>query len=295
MAKKTRRVIVAVRGDTHAGHAGGLLNPETLLPERDLGENGQTVIAGWRRAELRPVQGRLWQWHEQDREKIRELAGKDEIILLDMGDMTQGVKYSDDLGMAAISDQVFAAQWGFAPWLDMPNVRAAFLVNGTGSHTLGGTTETMLTMLLKGQHPKTRIEIVEHWLLSVGGYTIDVAHHGPGPGIRAWTRGNVWELYLRSILLDELALGHELPDMALRGHMHALTYGRAIHQAGGQVWELPGWITAPYCFIGQYAQQVGRSPGGMMVGMLAFEIVDGRLIGTHPFSHVIDLRVTEAV
>lgn len=136
---------------------------------------------------------------------------------------------------------------------------------------------------------------MQHWLLDAGGAKLDIAHHGPGQGIRAWTRGNVFELYLRSMLFDALALGNEIPAGVLRGHMHSLTYRRSIHQVGNRIWELPGWITAPYCFIGAHAQQAARSPGGMAVGMLALEIQNGKIFDWHPFAHSVDLRIRESV
>lgn len=293
---KHRRVIVAVRGDTHAGHSGGLCNPETQLPELDISPDGQVIIAAWNPVSLRPVQARLWEWHEQDRGEIEALAGRDDLILFEMGDLTQGVKYLDDLDKPSISEQVFGGMWNLAPWLEMKSFRGAFLVNGTGSHTWGPDgSESLLTMLLKQRYKGRRIDIVQHWLLSVGGFRFDVAHHGAGAGIRAWLRGNVFDLYLKSILMDCLMNGTERPDMVLRAHVHTPTKGVGRLQSGGQVWELPGWISGPYCFIGGHGQQAAKSPGGMTISMMAFEIVDGRLLETHQFTRSVDLRVKEAI
>jgi hypothetical protein len=75
--------------------------------------------------------------------------------------------------------------------------------------------------------------------------------------------------------------------------MHEFTYAHAIHQVTGRVWQLPGFIVPPYCFIGSHAQKVMKSPSSMGVGTLAFEIVGGSLYKWHAFTHFVDLRTEE--
>lgn len=293
MTRYTRKII-AVRGDTQSGHAGGLCNPETQFPEIDINAEGTAVISGYSSPDINPVQRRLWEWSEQDRSNVRTLAGKDEILFVEMGDMTQGARFTDDLQETSLSRQVIISYYNSLPWLELPTVRRMRAVKGTGVHVWGeGSTETILTLLLQKQFPKKNIHIADHYLLNVDGFLVDVSHHGPGPGIRNWTRGNAFELYVKSILMDDLNAGRQPPNLVLRGHKHEFTTAHALHQVMGKVWHLPGYIVPPYCFIGSHGQKAVNSPSSMGVGTLAFEIVDGKLLETHAFTHWIDLRTEE--
>ena len=293
---KLTRKIIAIRGDTHPGHAGGLVNPDTLIPALDLSDDGKWVVTGWDTPHLSPLQRRIWAWHAQDMENIRALAGKDEIIFLDMGDMTQGNIFKDDLAEALLSTQYFISKWNTSVWLDIPNVKKVRMVKGTGVHVWGeGSTETMLTHYLRAEYPKKSIEISDHYLLNVDGYLLDMAHHGPGPGIRNWTRGNVLDLYARSILRDDLDAGSTPPNVVLRGHTHTFTWRPVGLQAGGKAHKLDAFITPPYCFIGSHARKVTQSTSRMSVGLLALELVNGRLLDFHPFTHTVDLRNREVL
>lgn len=283
-----------MRGDTQSGHSMGIVNPETVIPEIDLNPEGKRVVVGYRHPDMRPIQKRLWAWSEEDRQNISKLAGKDEIAFLEMGDLTQGNRFTDDLAETALAPQVIMSDWLMRPWLEMKSVKQAYVVKGTGVHVWGeGSTETILTQLLKNRYPKKSIKIASHYLLSIDGFLMDVAHHGASAGTRNWTRGNMLRLYSESILRDCLDLRQPVPHALLRAHYHEFTYARAIHQTGGSVWEFPAWITFPYCFIGSHGEKAVKSPNSMGVGTLAFEIINGKLYDWHKFGHWVDLRARE--
>lgn len=290
-----KRTIIAIRGDTQSGHAGGLVNPGTEIPEFDIDDEGERVFAGYRNPELRPIQKRLWKWHTQDLENITNLANGDPLIWLEMGDLTQGNVFKDDLAVNNLSEQWFISFWNTKPLLEMPNVKAMYIARGTGVHVWGeGSTETMLTAYLKISYPGIKMAITDHWLLNVDGFLVDMAHHGPGAGMRNWTRGNAFSLYAKSVMMDDIDLGNPVADVLVRGHKHEFTYCRPIHQVKNKIWEMPAFITPPYCFIGSHAQKVMNSPSFMGVGMLALEVVNGKLHDFHPFTHFVDLRAKEA-
>jgi hypothetical protein len=291
-----KRTIIAIRGDTQSGHAGGLANPNAELPDFDIDEEGNTILTGYRNPELRPIQRHLWKWHTQDLENINNLANGNPIVWLEMGDLTQGNVFKDDLAINNMSEQWFLSFWNTLPLLDMPNVKAMYIMRGTGVHGWGeGATETMLTYAFKTRYPDKTIRITDHWLLNVDGFLLDVAHHGPGAGMRNWTRGNAFQLYAKSVMMDDIDLGNPIPSVLLRGHKHEFTYCRPIHQVKNKMWEMPAFITPPYCFIGSHAQKVMNSPSFMGVGMLALEIINGKLHDFHPFTHFVDLRAKETV
>jgi hypothetical protein len=294
MTKKFNRKIIAIRGDTQSGHAGGLLNPEAMFPVVGIDASGKAVVEDYEEAKLNPVQRQLWKWSEADRESVQALAGKDEIVFIEMGDMTQGVRFTDDLAETSLSRQMLSSFYNSLPWLGMDHVHTMRAVKGTGVHVWGeGSTETILTLLLQKEYPKKDVKIADHYLLNVDGYLLDVSHHGPGPGMRNWTRGNAYELYVKSILLDDLNAKRIPPHVVLRGHKHEFTYAHAIHQVQGAVWQLPAFIVPPYCFIGSHAQKATNSPSFMGVGTLALELINGRLLDWHAFTHYVDLRTEE--
>lgn len=293
--KKYKRKIIAIRGDTQGGQAVGLRNPETQIPDIEIDENDQVKVS-WRTDELRPIQKTLWKWHEQWRGDIQKLAEGDPIIFIEMGDMTQGNVFKDDMEEVSLSGQYFISKWNMIPWMEMPSVKQVYITKGTGVHVWGeGATETMLTHYLREMYPKKKIEITNHWLLNADGFTLDVAHHGPGAGLRNWTRGNAFELYAKSVMMDDIDLGLPVPNVLLRGHKHEFIYRRTIHQVKDKIWEMPAFITPPMCFIDSYATKVVNSPSFMGVGMLALEILDGRLHQWYPFTHYVDLRTREIV
>jgi len=169
-------------------------------------------------------------------------------------------------------------------------------VKGTGVHVWGeGSTESLLTFMLQKEYPKKDIQISDHYLLNVNGCVLDISHHGPGAGMRNWTRGNAFELYVKSILLDDLNAPRTPPNVILRAHKHEFTYAHAIHQVNGQVWQLPGFIVPPQCFIGSHAQKVMNSPSTMGVGTLALELINGKLYQWHALTHYVDLRTEEVL
>jgi hypothetical protein len=290
-----KRTIIGIRGDTQGGHSGGLLNPDTLLPDMEIDEEGN-VVTGWRHVELRPIQKRLWQWHSQDLEDIKKLASGDPIVWLEMGDLTQGNVFRDDLSIVSMSEQWHVSRFNTMPLLELPNVKAMYVTRGTGVHVWGeGSTETMLVTQLRREYPKINIAITSHWLLDLDGFTLDIAHHGPGAGIRNWTRGNAFELYAKSVMLDDIDVRQTHPSALVRAHRHEFIYRRPIHQVKNRVWEMPSFISPPYCFIGDHAQKVMNSPSWMGVGMLALEVINGKLHDWHPFTHFVDLRAREVV
>ncbi len=289
-------MIIAVRGDTQTGDASSLLNPETPIPAYEIDDAGERVQVGIRNPELRPIQDRLWKWHEQGREDIGKLAGEDPIVLLEMGDMTQGNRFSDDLAENNLSAQVIESIWSVKPWMDMPNLISVYVTRGTGVHVWGeGSSETLVTGNLRLMYPDKKVQIADHYLLTIDNFTIDIAHHGPFPGSRNWLKGNVVELYAKSVMMDDIAAGKQPPNAMLRAHFHEMIYRPVVYQAGGNCWEMPTWITPPYCGINSHAVKVAKSPARMGVGLLALEIVNGKLYDWHKFTHVIDLRAREVV
>jgi hypothetical protein len=100
---------------------------------------------------------------------------------------------------------------------------------------------------------------------------------------------------MRSILIDETSYGGVTPDVILRGHKHEYTRAWAWHQVGGRYWECAGIITPPMAYINAYAVAATQSISRLSIGMVALEVINGKLHQVHPFVHFVDLRKLEII
>jgi len=284
-----KRVILAVASDKHGGHKLGLLNPRTILEDEDRKGN----LIQWT-PDLKSFQEYLWEIHKEHIKKTKELAGKDEIIVIDNGDLTAGNKYPHEQVSTRISDQFDIAAWNLRPWLDLKNVKTVRITKGTGAHTFGeGSSEITIQRMLQGWYPKKDIRTVYHGLAKIAGMRVDYAHHGPGTGSRNWLKGNEARYYMKSFVQDELDLGNAPPDLILRGHYHAYVEEYLIKIVNGHRYRIQMNILPSYCGIDDHARQVTKSKYILQHGMVCYEIVDGKILDTHPFIETIDIRTKE--
>lgn len=283
---KHRRIILAAEADHHGGSKGALLNPETQLSSYD--EKGrplkpQPVI-------LNESQTYLWELRQQNIKKTLDLAGNDEIMVIVNGDITQGNKHPGLLISNRVADQILIAEANMRPWLQHKNVNNLRVAVGTAAHNfLAGTSEVLLWDKFQSEYPKKDIKVVYHGDAVYNGLQVDYAHHGPGPGIRNWLKGNVARLYLQSLMLDCVVRHIEPPGLVLRAHYHVPV--RAFNELNGCV----GWlyILPSYSMLDDHATQSAQSPGFITHGMVAFEIIDGELVSQHKFYQEIDVRSKE--
>lgn len=294
---KYKRFILVPVGDKQAGHNGALVNPEASIPDVELDRSTMTrIIMGYRHPELSSLQKDMWKWHEKDREEIGKLAGKDSIIYIGMGDETQGGIFKDDLKDVSLSAQYFISYYNMLPWLNMKQMKGAYFAKGTAVHLWGdGDTETILTHRLNNEFKHIPVKMSPHWELNFDGFRVDVAHHGPGVGMREWTKGNTLRLYTKSLQDYLHNNGKPIPDLLLRAHFHQPICEVVTKNLDTERFRTDAWITPPQCFIGGHGQKVTQSVSMMHIGMLAFEIVNNRILETHEFMHSIDLRVEERI
>lgn len=285
-----RKVLVAF-GDTHACSRLGLMNPDVVLYDED--ERGELVA--WTPTPT-AVQRWLWGHYQQDMARALEIAGDDELVVVHNGDLTWGAKYMSELVSTSKADQLLIAAANLAPWLAHPNVRAMRLVHGTGSHAFGeATAEQLVAEQLRARFPEREISALRHGLLEVAGVGVDVAHHGPTPGVRAWTAGNQLRHYTRSLLWDDLSRGVTPPRVVIRSHYHTYTHVVEVVQFGEREWEADAYVLPAYCGLTEFGVQATRSAYLIGCGLLVLELEDGRLVGRHPLHRVVDLRRREAL
>ena len=196
--------------------------------------------------------------------------------LIHLGDIAQGLKYIDGLSQTRFADQLAIARANFEPWLAIKRLRSRTIVSGTGAHEGGeGSAAEIVATVWQAQG-------MMHGLIDIDGLLIDVAHHGPGVGIREWTRGNVARLYL----LDRLMSDDPPARVYLRAHRHEHVRV-TVHRRQGTA----DLVVSPaYQLPSAYVRQVAQSPSAAICGMVALEVTDGRLTDVVPMLHKVDLR-----
>lgn len=286
-----KRVILAVASDKHGGHKLGLLNPETILEYEDSAGN----LIEWT-PELEPFQQYLWNLHEEHVKEIKKLAGKDEIVLIDNGDLTAGNKYPHEQVSTRIADQFDIASWNLYPWLDLKNVKTLRITKGTGAHSFGeGSSEIIVQRRLQERYPKKDIRTIYHGLAKIGEILVDYTHHGPTTGSRNWLKGNEVRYYMKSLVEDELDLGNPPPDLIIRGHFHEYIEEYLVKMFQGKRHKIQMNIIPSYCGIDDHARKVTKSKYILQHGMVCYEIVNGKIFDTVPMFNTIDIRTKEII
>ena len=283
--RKAGRRVIACLSDTHCGHRLGLLNPETVLWQED--EKGDICEY---RPELGPMQQYLWPLYQQHIEKVAQIADGAEVVLLVNGDLTQGTRYIEGCFAVTLFDQVQTAVYALKPWFEHEGLRLGpvRIIRGTPSHTQDGSSESMIAALLAERYPRQDVQAYHHGLIKIGGLGFDVAHHGPGGGIRIWTKGNVARHYLTSLILSEITANRMPPRVVLRSHFHRFVWETI--RRWGLVADLI--VTPSYCGMNGHGRQVTRSVHTQQHGLVAFEVEGGQVHIT-PLVEELDLRTCE--
>lgn len=288
MAKKYNRKILATMSDPHNGHILGLANPETELQDDD---------GRFYNPELNGYQLYLWnKIYLPAIENTIKLAEKDDIVLLELGDSTQGNKYPNEQMTTRMADQLRLAKWSFIPWLQHKNVKTIRLTKGTGSHVFGeGSSEILLEDILSDKYPKVDIRTVYHGLAEIAGITTDYAHHGPGQSKRKWLEGNTARYYLRDKMWKDILAGNKPPDLFLRGHFHEYIKEILEMQLGKDWYESMLVVVPSLCGISDFARQATKSVYQITNGIIVFEIINGKIYETYKFIETLDTRTKESL
>lgn len=280
---KYKRCILWGISDPHAWFKLGLLNPETKIHDPQGKEVGVNLTSS---------QQFLWEVLLQGKQEVTQLAGKDDIHVFSIGDITHGNKYISEQVSTQVSAQIEAAMWNFSAMLDIKNVRSLRMAVGTPSHAFGeGSADVLVSEQLKWKYPKLNIRVMYHGLCELSGVQIDFAHHGPTVGRLPWTKGNGVRNYLKAMLQDDFNHGRPLPDLVLRGHYHEY-----VKEWGGfndhEAWMV---VMPPMSLLGDFGTQAMRSINYVAPGTVAFEIINGHLHNIHPFTRTLDIREVETI
>jgi len=268
------------------------MNPDVTLLDQD--EKGELVPYT---PPLGALQTRLWQWYSEDVQRVKDLAGTDEIVYIHQGDVVQGHKHAVLQVGQRHANQLLIAVANQAPILSLPNIREARFVAGTEAHDgLGASEVISVVEVLRAKYTGVRFKVLYHGVLDIGGCKIDYAHHGPHPGSRKWLEGNGLLWYLRDIVLSEWTDNTRIAARVLtRAHQHTYRHAPFCTTLKGTEYQFDAYLLPSWCGIGDYARKVTRSAMSQSFGMLALEIIDGELVSTHPMVHYLDLRTEESL
>ncbi len=285
------RKIIAIRSDIQGGSSYGLLNPKTMLCRED--KEGNPFYAP---VQLNPIQEYLWEIDCEAREKVFALAGNDEIVYIENGDMTQGNHFSDGLVSGKEVDHVQIAVDCIVPWIENKNVRTVRLTKSTGVHAFREhSADVSVTNDLKRMYPKKDIRLVGHGRLNVGGVLIDYAHHGPPAGVRSWLKGNLMRYEVKSIMDTCMKDGREVPHIIARAHKHERVEEWVTEWRMDERVKCVGITTPPMQMLNEHARKVTSSEQRVTHGMVAIEVEDGRVVDVHWFAKTKYIPVDETL
>jgi len=247
------------------------------------------------RPELTATQVHLWGLRQSHITKVIEWAGDDDLLVFENGDITHGNKYPGHLVSNRAGDQYIIARDNLDEWPARRNVTMRLCV-GTAAHNFGeGSTELVVSEMLRERHHELDLKVLYHGLAQVRGVRVDYAHHGPSPGIRDWTQGNVARLYLRSLVNADIKEGKEPPHLVVRGHYHQYCREMVETRYNGH-WHQSWLVILPsYCGMDDFGHKATRSKAYQHHGMIAWEIIDGELGRMMRLVKVLDLRTKETL
>ena len=283
------RKIVALMGDGHSGHLAGLLYPETIVKtyDPDAGADGRMDLD----LSPTPLQEDCYNTFSKSWQNIKQLAGKSEIIVVDNGDYVQGGKYEEGLQVKTIDQQIDVAAQAKQIIYQDRSVKQVYMTFSTPSHAfLRNGSDVKLIDKLRESYKRVKFSLSHHYLLNVGGVKIDVSHHGPGPGAREWTKGNILKAMTKSRIYELDRHGFEVPDVFCWAHVHTPQIELHTDWKEGKRRDIYGLITPPLSWMNHYARKATKSAPVLAMGMFALEIVDGRVAHVHDFMDWYDVR-----
>ena len=237
----------------------------------------------------------LWELLDEKLGEVASWAGGDEIILLHTGDATQG----DRFGEAAIegvtkSDQRKIAASNIAYICKrLPNVKKARLITGTLVH-VPDCAEARIAASLR-QDTGLDVQSAHHERLNISGAVIEVAHHGPHPGTRDWTRGNVALYHLRSRIYEDRRQGVRPADAYIYGHFHQFVSVPHEDEWLNERRMLRLVVAPSMVGLGHFARKVAKSPAFITHGLVGYEIMNGGISQVVAFKRTLDLRKEETL
>lgn len=286
------RQLLLVLSDTHGGSDVGLCNPATKLWEK--------YDKSLQYPNLSKTQRLLWEAFNRHIGTARDIADGDPVIVAHLGDMTHGGVFLDDVIEPRFTGQYQIAKWNMYAITDnIPNIRAILIVSGTNVHTFDGSVEYVLADYLRLKMGFD-VSCYPHTVLRIGSTTHDLAHHGPAPGKRVWTKQSTASSWLKSMMIREIMGGKEPSTVTYRGHFHewvpTITHREyAVADDGWHQYESHFQFVPGYSGLSDHARKATKSESMVTWGMVMVEIIDNKSLTFYPLIDVRDTRVREEI
>jgi hypothetical protein len=289
LSSPLRRCVLQI-SDMHSGGDLGLLNPACVL----IRANDDGSVEEWT-PELTPTQRYLLALLDEKLGEVADWAGDDEIILLHTGDATQGDRFEEAViaGVTKGDQRKIAASNIVYICRRLPNIKKVRLITGTLVHVPDGA-EARIAADLR-QTTGLDVQSAHHERINISSAVLEVAHHGPHPGTRDWTRGNVALYHLRSRIYEDRRQGVRPADAYIYGHFHQFV--SVPHE---DEWlnerRLLRLVVAPSMVgLGHFARKVTKSPPFITHGLVGYEITNGGISQVAAFTRTLDLRKEETL
>lgn len=283
------RTIGLCIADTHGGFKLGLMNPEVELYDSD--EEGNLIPYT---PNATAVQRYFWQLLLDGCEAVKLLAKGDPIVVIHFGDATHGDKYPKTLVTTEMADQPIIAISNMKPILTLPNVRSFRLTAGTDAHNFDdANAEKLIINNIKLLYPDINSELVTHGLGNIDGLEIEYAHQGPFTGSRSHLKGNIAHQYLRDKMTSELIAGRTPPRLYGYGHYHEWIWVTETISVGNTDYTSTLFVMPSFNFPNLWTTAATRAQSRFTHGIIALEIVDGKLVDYKRFTRTIDRRTKE--
>lgn len=285
------RTITLLISDTHGGFKFGLMNPEVKLYDQD--EEGRITTYT---PKPTAVQNYFWKLLMKGCEAVEEFAHGDPIVVMHFGDATHGDKYPKTLVTTEIADQPVIAVSNMQPILALPNVRSFRLTAGTDAHNFDdANAEKIIIRAIKLLYPDIDCGLVTMGLANIDGVEIEYAHQGAFPGSKFHLKGNVAHQFLRDRMTSELLSGKKPPRLYVYGHYHEWGMVTEMVSIGDKDY-ISSLITMPsFNFPNLWTTAATRAQSRFTHGIVALEIIDGKITDYKRFTQTVDRRTKEVL
>jgi hypothetical protein len=248
--------------DAHSGLKVGLMPPKVIEGE---GTQFQRTI----------YRGKTQKWLGKKWDKAHDVifdGTADEVIIFIMGDAVHGLKDTAGIWTGSLKTQKDAFIETHLAWANKAS--CTYCIRGTRWHVGDdGIVEDQIAQEL-GCYKLKSFHKME---VEIQGVRFMLAHKGPRPGSRAWTRPNSMFHTLKDRHITALQLGLEPADVYLWGHYHEYVPGFIEAEGPWGAKIISGYVLPAWCTPNEYALEHVGNLEVADVGIVYFDVEDGKV------------------
>jgi hypothetical protein len=270
------KTVIAIPEDTHCGSTLGLILPKQW--QRKDGDNYNPNKI--QRHIIAPQWAKVW-------ERVAELRKRARLIVVHDGDAVEGtVKTTTKLVSSRNDEQeaihVDCMDWALKKAKFKPKTDLLYYVEGTDYHVdVDAQSEERIAKdlgaipFLPPSEPDGHDGkwTHNHLRLNVDGVLFDIAHHGPNPGTRAWTKANALKAIIKSVYFDCLDDGDPIPRIWHRAHFHE--FAEATYR--GSSGKITGICGPAFQAVTRFGSKMSKATKKASVGMMIYIVENGQV------------------